>query len=303
MLGVIEGFSTIAAVIGLGWLLAQLKIVDTSAQLLLTKLAFFAASPALMVTVLSKADVAEVLSKNLIASVAGIAASGCVYLLASRIWWPKPVAETTVGLMSAVWVNAANLGIPIATYVLGDAALIVPMLLTQMLVMQPIALAVLDRSTSVIGTNKAAVWLNPLTVGSLIGLALAVWSIEIPRLIAEPLGLVAGMAVPAMLIAYGISLRLSPPSSGGGSRVEVSFISFLKLVLQPLVAFAVARYALGLDGNELLAVTVIAALPTAQNIFVHASRYARGVVLSRDVIFVTTMASAPVVFVIAALLA
>lgn len=37
---------------------------------------------------------------------------------------------------------------------------------------------------------------------------------------------------------------------------------------------------------------VIAALPTAQNIFIYASRYGRGIAVARDVIFVTTVASA-----------
>ncbi len=48
--------------------------------------------------------------------------------------------------------------------------------------------------------------------------------------------------------------------------------------------------------------TVLSALPTAQNIFVHATRYDRGVVLARDAIFLTTVLSVPVIFVITALL-
>lgn len=102
--------------------------------------------------------------------------------------------------------------------------------------------------------------MNPLTIGSLIDLTLAVWQIDIPRLVAQPLGLVAGMAVPVMLLAYGISLRLSPRTGHGISPAEVGFVAVPKLVVQPAVAFTVARFALGLDGNALLAVTVIAAL-------------------------------------------
>ena len=49
--------------------------------------------------------------------------------------------------------------------------------------------------------------------------------------------------------------------------------------------------------------TVLAALPTAQNIFVHATRYGRAEVVARDAIFVTTVLSVPVIAVIAALLA
>jgi predicted permease len=64
----------------------------------------------------------------------------------------------------------------------------------------------------------------------------------------------------------------------------------------------VGRYVLDLGGPALLAVTVLAALPTAQNIFVHATRYSRAVVVARDSIFLTTMLSVPVLLVIAAAL-
>ena len=49
--------------------------------------------------------------------------------------------------------------------------------------------------------------------------------------------------------------------------------------------------------------TVIAALPTAQNIFVIASRYERSTVLARDAIFASTILSVPAVAIVAALLA
>jgi predicted permease len=84
--------------------------------------------------------------------------------------------------------------------------------------------------------------------------------------------------------------------------VEIGFIAVLKLVVQPATAYVVARFALGLGDTGLFAVTVLAALPTAQNIFVHAARYGRGVVLARDSIFVTTVLSVPVIVVVAAVL-
>ena len=49
----------------------------------------------------------------------------------------------------------------------------------------------------------------------------------------------------------------------------------------------------------MFAVVVMAALPTAQNIFTYSLRYDRGVYLTRDTIFVTTLASAPVILVAA----
>ena len=306
MEGVFEGFATIGVIIALGVLLAHVGVVDLAAQTVLARLAFFVASPALMVTVLGRADVANVLSKSLLATGAGVLVGGVLYLLAARFVWHKQQADAVIGTLSAVYVNAGNLGLPIAAYVLGDAALVAPTLLMQLLVLQPAALAALDhavssRRFSVVRALSRPLT-NPLTVGSLVGVALALTGLTLPTAVRDPLELVGGMAVPSMLLAYGISLRLGPRPGHGTSAVEIGFITVLKLVVQPATAYVCARFVLGLDHTGLVAVTVLAALPTAQNIFVHATRYGRAVVLARDSIFVTTALSVPVIAVIAALI-
>ena len=148
MQGLLEGFVTLGAVIALGSLLAHVGVLDLPGQVLLARLAFFVASPALLFTVLAEADVTEVLSRTLVASAAGVLASAVLYLLLARLVWRRELGHTVIGTLSSAYVNAGNLGLPIAAYVLGDAALIAPTLLMQLLVLQPIALAVLDTATS-----------------------------------------------------------------------------------------------------------------------------------------------------------
>jgi len=65
----------------------------------------------------------------------------------------------------------------------------------------------------------------------------------------------------------------------------------------------VGRLVFGLGGEQLFAVVVLAGLPTAQNIFVYAQRYSRGVTLARDTVLLTTMGSVPILVMVAALLA
>lgn len=146
MLGALTGFVTIGVVIAVGALVAHLGLFDLKAQQVLSRLAFFVASPALMLLTISKADVHQVLSSNLIASAGAVIVTGAIYLALARWRWRLPTGEATVGVLATTYVNAGNLGIPIAAYVLGDAALVAPTLLMQLLVMQPVALAVLDRS-------------------------------------------------------------------------------------------------------------------------------------------------------------
>jgi predicted permease len=122
-----------------------------------------------------------------------------------------------------------------------------------------------------------------------------------PTYVYAPIELVAGMAVPAVLIAYGASLRLGPLPGRGAPPAELALVTALKLVAQPLAAYLVGR-ALGLDGAALLAVAVTGALPVANNRFVIASRYGRQQILARDATFVTTIGSVPVIVAITGLL-
>jgi malonate transporter len=308
---VLAGFATIGTIIALGALLAHVKILDGASQRMLARLAFYVASPALMVTVLGETKVSQLFSANLVASLGGVVVTATTYVVLARFVWRRTASDTVIGTFSACYVNAGNLGLPIAAYVLGNASLIAPMLLAQLLVLQPLGLAILDnavrgadpqhtRSQRILRRLSQPLR-NPLMLGSLVGLLLSAFDLRLPRPIHDPLTLVGNMAVPGMLIAYGISLRLGPRPGAGEPPVQIGTIVALKLLLQPLVAYLIGRYGVELRGSDLLAVTVVAALPTAQNVFTHAVRYGRAEILARDSIFVSTLASVPVLMLIAAL--
>ena len=94
-----------------------------------------------------------------------------------------------IGTFASAYVNAGNLGLPIAAYVLGDASLVAPMLLTQLLVLQPLGLLVLDLTTARVGdsaSRRRRVLDHPrpdrpairCTVGSLLGLLLSIFAAD-----------------------------------------------------------------------------------------------------------------------------
>jgi malonate transporter and related proteins len=310
--GVLAGFAVIGIIIAVGFLLAQLKILDGTAQGVLTRVAFYVASPALMITVLSGTDVHRLLSANLIASLGSVVVAATMAVLLARLLWKREAGDTVIAAFCSAYVNAGNLGLPIAAYALGDAALVAPMLLAQLVILQPTGLSVLDAITHVPspGISSGRLWLirlsrplrNPLAVGSVIGLVLALTGIKLPMVINAPLTLIGAMAVPSMLLAYGISLRLGPRPGAGEPPIQVAALVAIKLLVQPITAYLVGAYVVGLAGHDLLAVTVIAALPTAQNVFTFAMRYDRGVILARDTIFVATLLSVPVILIITWLL-
>nr|WP_231700478.1 MULTISPECIES: AEC family transporter [unclassified Arthrobacter] len=306
-MGVLTGFAVVWIIILTGYAIGRLKVLGDNAQTVLSRLAFFVASPALLLTTLSDADLPTVFSLPLLVAAASALATGGLYVLATRWWLRRPLPETLVSAMSSSLVNAANLGLPICVYVLGDAAYIAPVLIFQLAFFTPFFLMMLDSATSGRRTSVAVfagqVIRNPIVVGSLIGLFLAATGLRLPEIIHEPVALIAGAAVPAMLLAFGLSLVGSRPlDAGGGRRADVILASGFKLLLQPMLAYLLARFALGMEGHLLFAVVVTAALPTAQNVFVAASRYGEGVLVAKDTVLLTTVASLPVLVLAAALL-
>jgi predicted permease len=183
-----------------------------------------------------------------------------------------------------------------------------PILLVQVGVIQPVCLAVLDmeKARKGQGTLSVTKYLtlpirNPITVGIVLGLIVNITGARLPAFVTSPVGMVGNMAVPMMLIMLGVSLRLDPRPGRGRHAKQVWAIQVLKVVVHPLAAYTVGRFGFGLDAADLFAVTVIAALPTAQNVFVISSRYRVGEALARDSVFWSTLLTVGSIFCIAVL--
>ncbi|MEW2328830.1 AEC family transporter [Micromonospora chersina] len=307
MNGVIGGFAALVAVIAVGWIVGRTGALGADAGGVLSRLSYFVATPALLLLTLARADPAALLSAALVATAGSAVLSALLYVALARWRWRLSPAELTVGGLTASYVNAGNLGVPISVYALGDASFVAPVLLFQVLVMAPVGLAVLAGSRT--AGDAPPRWRlltqplrTPVVVGCGLGVLVAATGVDLPPLVREPVELTAALAVPAALLAYGMSLHGAPrPASGDGAR-RVWLAVALKTLAQPALAYALGRWVAGLSGVALLAVTVTSALPTAQNVFVYAASYDRSTLLARDVILLTTVLSAPVLVGIAVLL-
>jgi malonate transporter len=304
--GVLIGFAIIAAVIGVGYLIARIGLLGEGVSADLSRLAFFVLTPALLFTVLAEADAGRLFSELLPISAIAAVTQFLVFAVIALAVWRRPVPETTIGALSAGYINSNNIGLPVSLYVLGDASVAVPILLLQVVVMAPIALTILDATTSgkvSVGRILLQPVRNPLIIASTLGLVVSLTGLELPAPVLAPFELIGAAAIPVILIAFGMSLHGRRPLAPGPERKDVVLASILKLAAMPLVAWVLAHFVWGLSGHTLFAVVVLAALPTAQNIFTFAQRYGRGVIIARDTILVTTALSIVSLVAIAALLA
>lgn len=299
MTGVLTGFVTLAAVVLLGYLLARWRVLGAGADAVLSRLTFFAATPALMFRTVSEADVADVFSAGALVNVLTAAVLVVVYTLVARLALGRRGAELTLGALTASYVNAGNLGIPLLVFAVGDAAAIAPVLLLQLLVMVPVSFTILDAQTGRRGVSLPQTLTmpvrNPLVLGVALGLLVSLTGVTLPDVVALPVDLVADMAIPVMLVAFGLSLRGAPLPGRGDQRAPLWTAVALKNLGGPVLAYLLGAHVFGLAGSDLLGPVIVAALPTAQNVFVYAMRYGRAVPMVRDAILLTTLGCVPVV--------
>jgi len=316
---VFSGFTVIWLIIGVGWVIGRFGVLGPEARVVLSRVAFFVASPCLLFVTISESSLRQVLGPQFV--IAGISAltTLAVFILVGRFILMKnrSGSELMIGGMSGSLVNAANLGFPIAAYVLGDVALAAPIIMFQLAVYTPLYVTALDLLTRDQGTTtkvrphpristlrslgQSAV--NPMIIGSLLGLVFSWQDWHFPVPVQESIELIAGASIPLMLLAFGLSLvGTHPLDKRAHRRRDVFLATGLKLSLHPVLAWLLADFVFGLEQPQVLAAVVMASLPSAQNVLVAAVRYQTGEVIARDTVLLTTIAAIPAVVIVAVLL-
>ncbi|RLK49238.1 AEC family transporter [Microbacterium telephonicum] len=297
MLEALTGFVVVGLAIAVGWVVGRIDLLGPHARHVLGRLTFFVLSPFLLFVVLAEADVKTLFSALLPVSAIAAAVVFLVYIVVARLIWRRSVGETLIGTLSAGQVNSNNMGIPLSAYLLGSAAYPAPVILLQLLIFTPISMAIFEAVST--GQRRFLPILrrtvtNPIVVGSVLGVLVSVSGLDLPPIVLDPLELVADACVPVLLISYGISLHGQRVLGTSSRRRDILLASTLKLLVMPVAAWAIARFVFGLDAQDVLIVTVLAALPTAQNVFNYSQRFDVGETIARDTVFVTTIGCVPV---------
>jgi predicted permease len=129
---------------------------------------------------------------------------------------------------------------------------------------------------------------NPLIWAIVAGMFASAFGIGLPFAIDEFLRLLATAAGPVALFAIGLSLYIPGP-------LKIAPITWvlvvIKLVVHPLLAWAVARWLLGFDAVQSATLMLAAALPAAGTAFLFAERQQADADRIAGVIMISTAAA------------
>ncbi|GAA3047167.1 AEC family transporter [Kitasatospora albolonga] len=290
-----SAFAPIWALTGVGYLVARRGLLGPHAETVLGRFVFHVAMPAALFTMIARTPLERFANASVLAFAAGTALMMGLGAVLAGVVFGRGRGERTVGGMAAGYVNSANLGIPVALQVLGDATFVAPVVLLQVLVVTPVALTLLDaeggRSGRRVRDLLALPLRNPILLAAGLGAAVSALHWRLPVELARSCELLGGAGVPTALVALGLSLHGRPPAEGRTPPAELCVLVTLKTVLQPLAAYAVGHWLLHLPAGQLRTVALFSALPTAQNVYTYAREYGVGKVLARDAVLWSTLTS------------
>ena len=310
LISAMQGFCVIGIIILIGYIAARFRIGGPTAQMVLNRFSYFVSTPCLMFAILSKEHLSDVFKPSIAVAIACAVITGAIFLTLNAAVFRMGPADATIGVLDSMYMNANNIGLPIATYILGNPAAVTPIVLIQQVLFTPIALTSLDLSSRGKVSVKAIVTQplhQPILIGVMIGIVTSAVSdamgwFVVPSYIYDPINIVGNSAVPLILMAFGMSLRGSKPLGKDTNRAATITAALLKNAVMPMVAFLIAYFLMGFRGPELYSCVVLAALPTAQNVYNYAARYDAGTTFARDGILLSTLSSPIFIFVIAGLL-
>jgi malonate transporter len=286
------------ALIFCGYGAGRLRLLDETAAAGVNTFVFYFALPAFLFGLMSSSPIGEVVNAPFIGAyvTASLALFALTALVGLRLF-AIARAEAAVQGLAAVLANTGYMGIPLVSAVFGreSAVPIVVGLTLDGVLMIPLGIVIIEsskgRAEDLTHTALAtffALARNPLILSIFAGLAVSTTGLNPPTPLANFLDLLGGTAGPCALFALGATLA---GRTVAGGTAEVSYMTFMKLVLHPAALFFTTTVIFKVDPLWATAALLGAALPIAANVFIVARQYNVYVARTSSAILVSTAVS------------
>lgn len=222
-------------------------------------------------------------------------------VLASR----GEIAQSTIRGLAAAYGNIGYMGPGIALLAFGEEAAVPVALIfcfenIMHFTIAPLMMALSGKSElslpRLIGQVISKIVLHPFIIATAIGFLAAFTEFRPPAAVDRLLVTLSQAAAPCALFAMGVTLALRPIKRFPSAIVP---ISVLKLILHPVLCYVALSWIGNFSPTWIYTAVLLAALPTATNVFVIGQQYGVWVERASATVLVTTTLS---VFTVTALL-
>lgn len=264
----------------IGYVVAKWKRMPADALGWLNIFIIYVALPALFFKLISRTPIEQLTRFNFI--VTDIATTYAVFTIIFAIGWlgrRASVPEATVQGLAAAYGNIGYMGPGLALLAFGERAAVPVALIfcfENMLhfIVAPalIALGGKDRRPPLIVVRDVAmrIALHPFIIATAVGFVAAALHVQPPVPMQRLIDYLAQAAAPCALFAMGVTLALRPLKR---IPAEIVYIVPAKLILLPTLMYFSLSAAGNFDHVWVQTAVLLAALPTATNVFVIGQQY------------------------------
>lgn len=207
------------------------------------------------------------------------------------------IAEATIKALAAAYGNIGYMGPGLALLAFGEEAAVPVALIFCFenilhFAVAPMMMAISgdDRHTlpQLVWSVLKRIVLHPFIIATAIGVTAAYAEVRPPVPVERLLAYLASAAAPCALFAMGVTLALRPLKR---VPAEMAPIALLKLVVHPLLCYVVLSWIGNFSPTWIFSAVLLAALPTATNVFVIAQQYEVWVQRASASVLITTCLS------------
>ncbi|NEI73676.1 AEC family transporter [Rhizobium lusitanum] len=292
---VLQIVAPVFGLIILGFFLSRLSLLTKTAEAGLSEFVYVVAIPCLLVRTIAHASFPQVQPWGYWISYFGAAAT--VWILISYIAlyiFKRERDETVIFGFSSAHANTALIGLPLIIQAVGpDSATPLALLLAIHLpIMTAVATLAFEGVTArglgeVLKKVARMLVTHPILIGIYVGTAIAISKIDLSGTTNEFLNLIASSAAPCALIAIGMALHDRKITAEIQPAIA---ISFMKLVLHPLLAFILSRYAFSMPVAWSSVCVLFATCPSGINAYLMARRVGVGEQVASSALSLSTLA-------------
>ena len=286
------------ALILVGYAAGRFRLLGEASSEALNRFVYYCALPALFFGSLARMDPARIFDPAFLAAYGGgMLAVYAAALIFARVVFKNGPAEASLFAMGAIFANSGYLGIPLALVAFGQAGTLPAIVATVFMTITIVAIVTVlietDPRRRTEGSRVArdaalAVLRSPLVMSALVGVMWSLTGLGLPKPVATFLDLLGAAAGPCALFAIGLFLVGKPIRQDLG---EVGAMAVIKLVVHPLVTWALVFHVFAVEPLWATVAVVMAALPSGANCFVVARHYGVYVPQASSGILISTLVS------------
>lgn len=273
--------------IGVGFVCNKTKILTRQSVKDMTNFVLYIVTPCVIINSYQR-EFDKTMLNGLIITVIAAALSFAVNILLARLLiHDKDKQREKTLKFGAVFSNCGYMSLPLQSALLGTEGVFYGA--TYIAVFQVVlwTYGVVLMSGSIKNVSVKKIILNPGVIGTVLGFAVFVFSINIPFVISEPIGFLAALNTPIPMVIVGFHLAgASLKIKGVSAYISIIF----RLIASPLIMLA-GLYLCNIRGVILVACVIAASAPFAAATTMFSEKFGADTSLSAAAVSVTTLLS------------